>query len=387
VAVVLAYQFPIYIWHKTKICVFTVPLFLMAVFLTPVLAATTAGLAILTAEMAVRTQRGNSMHSVATHTGRWIIIMLAGSLVAHIPVPDTAVRVVPLVAAAAVLWLGDFLSLPLVLCPMTGDRPLHVIPMLVREAGVAEAAQYFVGLLGALLAYHQTWALALLVLPTIFVYLAYKKEVDPDTLQLLQTMADAVDLRDPYANGHSRRVEEYTRGILGELGMKLEGQEARFILTAARIHDIGRLGLPDHVVIEDGDLRPEERSLVESCPDRGAELLERYPDFARGIDMVRHHHERWDGTGYPDGLKGAEIPFGARVIAIADSFDAMTSDRSYRRGLSFDQAASVLFGGRGQQWDPDLVDLFLRSIADRLTQPVAPLPLHVVSGHSEAVTA
>jgi HD-GYP domain-containing protein (c-di-GMP phosphodiesterase class II) len=147
--------------------------------------------------------------------------------------------------------------------------------------------------------------------------------------------------------------------------------------------------LPDHVVIEDGALRPEERSLVESCPDRGAELLERYPDFARGIDMVRHHHERWDGSGYPSGLKGAQIPFGARVIAISDSFDAMTSDRSYRRGLSFDQAAGVLYEGRGQQWDPNLVDTFLRSIADRLTQPVGPLPIHVVSSHGEtkAVTA
>ena len=103
--------------------------------------------------------------------------------------------------------------------------------------------------------------------------------------------------------------------------------------------------------------------IMQAHADRGAELLTRYSDFARVVDIVRHHHERWDGAGYPYRLKAKEIPIGARVIAVADSFDAMTSDRPYRRALSADQAASILLQGRGKQWDPAIVDAFLRSIA------------------------
>lgn len=108
---------------------------------------------------------------------------------------------------------------------------------------------------------------------------------------------------------------------------------------------------------------------METHPDRGAGLLARYPDFAPGVDIVRYHHERWDGAGYPHGLKGQEIPFGARVIAVADSFDAMTSDRPYRPGMPVSRAVEILRAGRGQQWDPAIVDAFLRSITDQLFQP------------------
>jgi HD-GYP domain-containing protein (c-di-GMP phosphodiesterase class II) len=98
---------------------------------------------------------------------------------------------------------------------------------------------------------------------------------------------------------------------------------------------------------------------MDSHPARGAELLARYSDFARGMDIVRHHHERWDGHGYPDRLKGLDIPFGARVIAVADSFDAMTSDRPYRIGMPTDKAVQILREGCGHQWEPAIVDAFL----------------------------
>ena len=114
---------------------------------------------------------------------------------------------------------------------------------------------------------------------------------------------------------------------------------------------------------------------MKTHPQRGAELLARYPDFARGVEIVRHHHERWDGKGYPAGLAGFEIPFGARVIAVADSFDAMTSDRPYRRGMPPETAAQILRDGRGQQWDAQLVDAFLESIADELAPAAASPPV------------
>jgi len=103
-------------------------------------------------------------------------------------------------------------------------------------------------------------------------------------------------------------------------------------------------------------------------PDKGAELLARYPDFHRGAEIVRHHHEAWDGSGYPYHLRERDIPLGSRVIAVADSYDAMTSDRPYRKGMTPTQAARILRDGRGKQWDGSIVDAFLRVIADQLEE-------------------
>lgn len=118
---------------------------------------------------------------------------------------------------------------------------------------------------------------------------------------------------------------------------------------------------------------------METHSERGAEVLRRYRDFVRGVEIVRHHHEAWDGTGYPHRLKATEIPFGARIIAVADSFDAMTSDRPYRKGMSVERAAGILASGKGTQWDPDLVQVFLRVIAEELDRPVETVPAAVVS--------
>ena len=102
---------------------------------------------------------------------------------------------------------------------------------------------------------------------------------------------------------------------------------------------------------------------------KGADLLSHYSDFARGSALILHHHEAWDGNGYPNRLIGFQIPFGSRIIAVVDSFDAMTSDRPYRRALSKAQATSILREGRGQQWDPDIVDAFLAILAEEQTEP------------------
>jgi putative nucleotidyltransferase with HDIG domain len=194
-------------------------------------------------------------------------------------------------------------------------------------------------------------------------------------------MADTVDLRDPYTGGHSHRVTHYTRGILHELGK--HGPEVDLIVAAARVHDIGKIGIPDYVLQKDGPLSDEEWVIMKRHPETGAELLKRYPDFSRGVEFVRHHHERWDGQGYPHRLRDSAIPFGARVIAVADAFDAMTSDRPYRKGMSTQQAAYILREGRGLQWDGLIVDAFLRSVADRIEQS-APPRLQVIPSSADS---
>ena len=368
--VAACYRYPIHIGHSHKVEMTSVPLYLMAVLLPSVpLAATAAGLGILSGEMLVRARRGNLYSDVTTATARWTIVVMAGAL-CHQMLADQ--QALAMLVAALVLWVGDTLTCPLVIAPMTGSRPFSVIVSGVKESVQVEGVQYLLGLLGALAAYQQIWALLLLALPSVLVYMAFKSvnELHSSTLVMLESMADTVDLRDPYTGGHSRRVAALTKSILRELG--LTGPEADLIVTAARVHDIGKIGIPDAVLNKAGKFTPEEEAIMQTHPDRGADLLTRYRDFARGVDIVRHHHESWDGTGYPHRLKETAIPFGARVIAVADSFDAMTSDRPYRKAMPVEKAAAILRAGQGQQWDPQIVDAFLRAINAPAATPSTP---------------
>jgi HD-GYP domain-containing protein (c-di-GMP phosphodiesterase class II) len=270
-----------------------------------------------------------------------------------------------------------------------GEHPWTVIVAGLRDMGLAEGAQYLIGILGALAAAQERWSVVLLLLPTTVLYFTFRylKEMREDTRRLLESMADTVDLRDPYTGGHSRRVAEYSAQILTSLG--LHGPEVDLIVTAARVHDIGKIGIPDAILNKTGPLTPEERAIMETHAERGAELLVRYTDFSRGTAIVRHHHENWDGTGYPHRLKGTTIPFGARVIAVADSFDAMTSDRPYRKGMPVEKAARILREGRGKQWDEGIVDAFVQSLSDQIAQET-PLPeptWQPVAPMSEAVSS
>lgn len=373
-AVVVAYQYPIHVRHQTKVYLFTVAYYLLAVLAPPPLAALAAGAGALAGEFSRRGSSGAYPSDMATEAGRRVLIVLPAALLVQAGGQGPG-QPLAVIAAALMLLALDALSLPLVLAPMSGERPWRTFVAGVRETAVAESVQYAVGLLGALAALHYPWALALLVLPCALVYMAFKvmKEMNDGTRQLLENMADAVDLRDPYTGGHSRRVTEYSAAILRTLG--LHGPEVDLILAAARVHDIGKIGVPDAILDKPGPLTDEERAVMKEHPVHGATLLKRYPDFARGAAIVRSHHESWDGTGYPDGLAGSAIPFGARVIAVADSFDAMTSDRPYRHGMPAITAAAILREGRDQQWDARVVDAFLHSIAAQLEHST----LHLVS--------
>jgi HD-GYP domain-containing protein (c-di-GMP phosphodiesterase class II) len=361
-AVVVAGLYPIHLQYRTKVLLTTPPLYLAATLLPPGVAALTAGLSVLILQLLTRKRKGSLPRDIATATARWVIVASLSAWVAHWQLDGPAAVALTLVGAAAVMLAGDIVTGAFEIAPMSGEPPLVVMVAMLQGAGLIEAAQYLLGMLGALAARQQVWSLALLILPTYIIYAAFKhtKEMYNGTRQLLESMADAVDLRDAYTGGHSRRVADYTVGILQELNVR--GAEAELIYVAARVHDIGKIGVPDVILNKPGRLTPEEKRIMDSHPERGAELIARYSDFARGVDIVLHHHERWDGQGYPKRLKGLDIPFGARVIAVVDSYDAMTSDRPYRAALSSAQALRVLNDGRGQQWDAALVDAFARHI-------------------------
>ncbi len=359
-AVILAYQFPIRVDLHARLYLTSIPLYAIAVLVPgPALAGGIAALAVLLGELSVRRQGGNLYRDVAAAGARLGLVVLAGALAAElIPLAASVVR---LAAVAGVLWAGDLLTGALLHASLSGDRVPVALDRLVRAAGFYEANLYLVGMLGVVAAATQPWAVLLMVPPALFVYRALRRTtaLGVSTREMLESLADAVDLRDLYTGGHSRRVSELTARILQAL--PLSGPEADLIVLAARIHDIGKIGVPDAVLHQPERLTAEEQTIMRSHAERGARLLERYKDFGRGVAIVCHHHEAWDGSGYPQGLRGTAIPFGARVVAVADAFDAMTSDRIYREAMSAEQALDVLRTGRGQQWDATIVDAFARS--------------------------
>jgi hypothetical protein len=322
----------------------------------------------LIVQLVTRLQSGNTPSDIATAAGRWVIIAFLSAWVGQRATAEQIPLPLIFLSVALVMFIGDIITGALEIASMSGAPPRRVMMILLREISLPEGAQYLLGILAALAASQQAWSLVLWVLPVCIVYRSFKhaKEMHDGTSKLLESMADAVDLRDPYTGGHSRRVTDYSLRILHE--MSVIGPEVDLILSAARVHDIGKIGIPDQILNKPGRLTDEEKRIMDSHPARGAELLARYKDFARGMDIVRHHHERWDGQGYPDGLKGLDIPFGARVIAVADSFDAMTSDRPYRTGMPTSKAAQILRDGRGQQWEPLIIDAFLRHLAKEKPQ-------------------
>jgi hypothetical protein len=238
---------------------------------------------------------------------------------------------------------------------------VHLWRNFMTGGGLQQWAQPPLGALIAVLQLHSPWALALAILPLIAIYVSFRRytELNQQTRTVMETLADTIDLRDPITAQHSRRVTEYTRLIIDALG-SVPILEADTLLAAARIHDLGKVGIPDASLLKQGPLDPDERRQMETHPVIGAQLLKPLSMYQEGLALVRHHHERWDGRGYPDGLSGEQIPFGARVLAVADSFDAMTSDRPYRRAFSIERALAEIEAGRGTQFDPAIADVFVR---------------------------
>ncbi|QUL55465.1 HD domain-containing protein [Paenibacillus tritici] len=174
------------------------------------------------------------------------------------------------------------------------------------------------------------------------------------------TLAVALDARDSYTAGHSLRVAEYSV-IIGQLA-GLRGQELDDLRKSALLHDIGKIGVRDSILFKEEALTDEEFLQIQSHTMLGENILrqiEPAEKMAPYLGGVRSHHERYDGRGYPDGLAGTNIPLHGRIIAVADAYDAMTSDRPYRKGMDHERALSILEQGRGSQWDPEFAGLFL----------------------------
>ncbi len=181
-----------------------------------------------------------------------------------------------------------------------------------------------------------------------------------DYLRFVRILASTLESKDPYTHGHSERVSHYSALLANNLGLKSKEKEE--LRIAAYLHDIGKIGVSDKLVSKADKLTDEEWSLIKEHPEKGVDLICSLKTSRNIISYVRHHHERFDGTGYPYGLGGENIPLGGRIIAVADAYDAMSSDRPYRRALSITSAKSELKKCSGSQFDPHLVKIFLNTL-------------------------
>ena len=182
----------------------------------------------------------------------------------------------------------------------------------------------------------------------------------------LEAMGDALDLRDEETEGHSKRVTAYTVALAKSMG--LDAPELKIIGRGAFLHDVGKIAIPDSILLKPGPLTLDETRIMRRHCEHGYAIVRKIPFLAEAAEIVYAHQERFDGSGYPRGLEGEEIPLGARIFAVADALDAITSDRPYRRGSSFTHALEEIRRGAGTQFDPRVVEAFLQM--PRSTWPV-----------------
>jgi putative nucleotidyltransferase with HDIG domain len=195
------------------------------------------------------------------------------------------------------------------------------------------------------------------------------QRLEQSLLETIETLNAAVEARDPYTAGHSQRVRRVALAIGRELSLSVK--QLGTLGTAALFHDVGKIGIPDSILTKAGPLEPGEAAIMREHVTRGAEIVSKVSSFQEAVPAIRHHHERWDGLGYPEGMNGDDIPLEAAIIGLADAWDAMTTDRPYAHGLTLNEAMLQLRSGREKQFSPVVVDAFWR-VAKRHPSDILP---------------
>jgi putative nucleotidyltransferase with HDIG domain len=189
------------------------------------------------------------------------------------------------------------------------------------------------------------------------------REIEAGSIATIRSLASTIDAKDPYTRGHSERVSELAGEVARELG--LEGRDVDAVTWGGLLHDIGKIGVPEAVLGKRESLTPAERDVMRAHPLIGAEILREATFLREASHAVRSHHERWDGGGYPEGLAGEEIPLVARIVGVADTFDACTSHRPYQPAMTTERALAVMAALRGAQSDPRVFDALVRVVRRR----------------------
>jgi putative nucleotidyltransferase with HDIG domain len=308
----------------------------------------------------IRVWFNTAQYMLAVGLGAEVYHLLGGSVLSE----HFSLKIVAFIGLVATYFLVNSGSVALVVALSSG---VSVREAWSRIVGGSFLYDLFSSSLAILLTFlylkSQLIGLALLVVPLFFVRHMYQMNLQLERVnkELLELMVKAIEARDPYTSGHSLRVCEYARSMARDLG--LSTKQVDQIESAALLHDVGKIYEEFAPLLrKEGKLTPDERMLMQRHPSRSAELASTIGEFRGAVALaIRHHHENFDGTGYPDGLSAEQIPLAARIIMIADTMDAMTTDRPYRKALSFERTMEELRKFAGKQFDPKLVDLVSNS--------------------------
>ncbi len=185
-------------------------------------------------------------------------------------------------------------------------------------------------------------------------------KLEDQYLNMFKSFVKFIDAKDTYTGLHSSKVSEYVKLILSQ--MNITGEVAEEIIVAANLHDIGKIGIPESILNKPGKLTDDEYEKMKEHPSIGANLVGEIIGYENISKIIRHHHERYDGRGYPNGLQDSSIPLGSKIIAVADAFDAITTDRIYRKHRSIEEGIIILNNEKGKQFDANIVDLFVQAL-------------------------
>lgn len=282
------------------------------------------------------------------------------------------VHIVPAVAAAVVFFVTN-VSLFTIIVWMLQGRPIREI--LQAQGFISYGASLLIlALLGAtiahLLALHSWPSLLLLVLPFVAARQTFRvsAQLSEAYLSTVRSLVETIEAKDPYTRGHSERVSHYAQQ-LGER-LALSGAEMSVLERAALLHDLGKLGVQVETLTSHNKLDADEVQAIRRHPALGSELVSHVDFLSDVVPIVRHHHERFDGGGYPEGLMGERIPLLARILAVADTYDAMTSDRAYRPGMKLEEARAEIVRVAGTQLDPNVCAAMIEILNEHESQAV-----------------
>lgn len=359
----------VHLSSKMKLTVDDTPIFAGVLLFGPFLAMLLAGGSIIASSF-VRSGRwynrafNASVNGLGAGLAATVFALLAGG--------DLSVSAHPfaVAAAAVVLYLTRATLVDVVVALQLRRDPVSAWWRIHRRDMPYAFALFVLGALAAITTAIGAWTVLLFAVPIGFVFLAMREaaRIREHTRLAIYELADLVDQRDPYTHGHSQRVAVYAEQLARRL--RLSTTQIDLIREAARMHDVGKISTPDHVLNKPGPLTRDELRAMHAHAEDGGKLLARLPDFWEGAALVRSHHERYDRTGYPRGLGDLEIPLEAQVIAVADAYDAMATDRPYRMALSWSEIRREFANGRGSQWRPDVVDAMAAMIeAGQLPKP------------------
>lgn len=341
--------------------------FAAAISLGPVLGAIVAGAGALVVEVIQRTALVKTIVNVvnyifATFVGGYVYLTIADTSITPISSPENFGATFLAAAAYTIVNTG---MISVVISQVLEQSPVQLWIANFRGAIFEHVSLPTLGIMIPVLYQESIFALIIAVIPLLGPYLAFRsyRQVHEETRATLNVLADMLDRRDPYTAEHSQRVSDLVRQMLQNYP-DVSFDDYEIITTAARVHDLGKVTTSDATLLKPGKLEAHEFEEMKRHSVDGAEILGHISIFNDVATIIRHHHERWDGKGYPDGVSGDDIPVGSRLIAVADTYDAMTTDRPYRSALSHKIAVEEIRRNSGTQFEPRAVEAFMAAIKE-----------------------